>query len=341
VSDLGPRAKRFLAVVATFALVGVLSGCTTPSEMQAWLEDRPGVVAVEVIADSDYPTGFYLLAELDPVVTDETVVTLIEDAAEFARNHPDEALPLTVSSSGVDLELTTVPQSIERLTLWRALLDIDGIGESSVGEHRVSASVPRSAMIETLRMLPTELQRQVLSSDELDHERWLTITASSHCELDEDLIDYASSAFSDRRIRGANLALCDSFHLTYDADADLAATAMTVWDDLDRRGLSSFPVRVHLWSPESDESMLSSVWVTPGEPRWIERVGDLAESEPGFPFALGRYGVLEVTSADLTASELLDEILSTPEALGFDTYSIRGSDTGVVGDLEKVTALLR
>ena len=325
-----------MGLASALLVVVALAGCVPGDLMRQWLVSQPGVRSAEIQRD-DYSSDTRVLrAELDPAATDHTIVALIRDAVDFAESRPRDALPLVLGIGQVDFEVTTVTESAKSLEWWRSLLEIDNLIDGMVTPDGVTVSAPRPAMLDTLGALPSGTRREVRSSGESDWD--FVVAADPGCVPAAEPLAFAGHLLSMEKVEAADLDLCAGFQLTYSADS-LATRAIELRDELESRGLGDFPVQMRAWRSIEDTG-LYSIWVTPGERSWVELAGEIERSRPDFRFALGKDGLLEVSSNKSTALEVLNDLLAARGAESFDRFSVRGTDTGVTGTLEYIQALL-
>jgi len=167
----------------------------------------------------------------------------------------------------------------------------------------------------------------------------LSYRAKAECHPDRAVLAYTVAVAKRADIGSGQLELCDDLSLTLTPGTSLAATAPGMRAELNRAGLSAFPVNLN--NQPSDGSSPDTADLTPGDPA---RLGVLAGLEVPNTLQLGYQlqsdGTLTVIDYSVPVSNLLGLVSASPGAGALPAVVLKAQDVAIGGTLSELPGLL-
>ena len=343
-----PVARTVLVVAAFLAASAALTGCTNdPASAVKWLTGQPGITGAEVVqsTNEELLISGTTRGELKPGLSDGQIGKLVDAVQDFTKHHPNVTIEL--GRSDLAFVVGSDADTTRAITLWHAAEKIPKLLSAVSAGNAINAGVLRADVAPALeKMLALSAQIELdaypdaaVANSSTAASGSLSYRAKPDCHPDPAVLAYTVAVAGRADIGSGQLELCDDLSLTLTPGTSLAAAAPGLRADLDRAGLSAFPVDLN--DQPNDDSSPDTADLTPGDPA---RLAVLAGLEGPNTLQLGyrleSNGTLTLTDFSVPAAGLLAIVSGAPGAEALPAVVLKAQDVAIGGTLAELPGLL-
>jgi len=326
-----------------------LTGCISndPAKAVGWLKGQPGIAGARVVESSNEEllvTGT-TLGELKPGLSDTQIGALVDSVQSYTTKHPNVTIEL--GRNGFAFVVSSDDDTATAIKLWHAAIKVPKLlGAVTLG-NAVNADVLRADVEPALdRLLGFGARVQLnayidpaAANLSTAAGQNLSYVADTDCHPARAVVAFTVSVAKRADIGTGQLQLCDNLSLTLTPGTSVAATAPALRADLDRAGLSAFPVNLN--NQPDDTANAHTADITPGDPSALLVLAGLeVAGAPTMSYELDSDGTVTLTNFTIPVSALLSVVSAAPGAGALPAVVLQGSDVTVGGTLAQLPALL-
>jgi hypothetical protein len=347
-----PAARRPLArAVVVLAVVGTtlaaLTGCSNdPANAVGWLKSQSGIVGAQVVESSNEEllvTGT-TRGELKPGLSNAEIGRLVDAVQAYGAKHPNVTIEL--GHGELAFAVTTDDETATAIKLWHAAEKVPKLLTAVSLGNAINAGVLRAdvgPVLDTLLGFGARLQLDAYTDLATANSAYaasgsLSYVADTDCHPNRAVVAYTVAVAKRTDVGSGQLQLCDNLSLTLTPGTSLAATAPGMRAELDRAGLTTFPVNLN--NQPNDNSSPDTVDLTPGNPAFLTVLTGLEASKlPELGYELDSDGTLTLIDYTDPASTLVS-LASSAGAGALPAVLLKAKDVTIGGALGQLPGLL-
>ena len=281
-----PVARTVLVVAAVLAVSAALTGCSNdPASAVKWLKGQPGITGAEVVqsTNEELLISGTTRGDLKSGLSDAQIGKLVDAAQDFTKHHPNVTIEL--GRGNLAFVVGSDADTARAIQLWHRAGKIPKLLSAVSAGNAINAGVLRADVAPALaKMLALGAQIELdaypdvaIANSSTAASGSLSYRAKAECHPDRAVLAYTVAVAKRTDIGSGQLELCDDLSLTLTPGTSLAATAPGMRAELDRAGLSAFPVNLN--DQPNDDSSPDTADLTPGDPARSGRAGRPRGSE--------------------------------------------------------------
>lgn len=343
-----PVARTVLVVAAVLLASAVLTGCSNdPATAVSWLKGQSDITGAEVVqsTNEEFLISGTTRGDLKPGLSDAEIGKLVDSVQNFTKHHPNVTIEL--GRGELAFVVGSDSDTAAAIKLWHSAKKIPKLLSAVSAGNFISAGVLRTDVAPALtKMLGLGAQIELDAYRDVATANSSTAASGSlryqalpDCHPDRALLAYTVAVAKRSDIGSGQVELCDGLSLTLTPGTSLAATAPGMRAELDKAGLSAFPVNLN--NQPNDDSSPDTADLTPGDPARLAVLAGLeVPNTQQLGYQLESNGTLTLTDFSLPASNLLSLVSAAPGAGALPAVVIKAEDVAIGGTLAQLPGLL-
>jgi len=343
-----PVARTVLVVAAVLAVSAALTGCSNdPASAVRWLKGQSGITGAEVVqsTNEELLISGTTRGDLKPGLSDAEIGTLVNAVQDFTKHHPNVTIEL--GHGDLAFVVGSDADTTRAIKLWHRAEKIPKLLRAVSAGNAINAGVLRADVAPALaKMLDLGAQIQLdaypsvaIANSSTAASGSLSYLAKADCHPARAVLAYTVAVAKRPDIGSGQLELCDNLSLTLTPGTSLAASAPALRAELDRAGLSAFPVNLN--DQPSDGSSPDTADLTPGDPAHLAVLAGLeVPNTLQLGYQLESSGTLTVIDYSTPASSLLGLVSAASGAASLPAVVLKAQDVAIGGTLAELPGLL-